>query len=66
MAFAWQNREQDCVLERVICDNDYSEFNHGGFCSGEFQLVSKNNLEKNGDGKVKAKCCSYFRDSRDI
>ena len=66
MAFAWQKKGQDCVPERFICDNDCSELNHEGFCSGEFQLVSKDDLEKNGEGKIKAKRCPHFRDSWDI
>ena len=66
MAFAWQNREQDCVPERFICDEDCSELNHGGFCPGECQLIGKENLEKSGEEKVKAKRCPHFRDSWDI
>ncbi len=65
MAFSWQKKGQDCVPERFVCDSDCS-LNQPGFCPGEFQLFKKESLEKDGDGKVKAKRCPHFRDSWDI
>ena len=61
MAFAWQNREQDTVPERFICDSDCTQI--GDFCLGECQLVSKRHSEY---GKVKSKQCPYYRDSCNI
>jgi len=66
MAFAWQNKEQDMVPERFICDHDCSRLTQDIFCPGECQVISKEALNKNETSKVKAKKCPYFQDSWDI
>ena len=47
MAFAWQNREQDCVPDRFVCNEDCSSLDYQGVCLGEGQLISKETIEKN-------------------
>lgn len=66
MAFAWQNREQDCVPDRFVCNEDCSSLDYQGVCLGECQLISKETIEKNSSEKVKAKRCPYFIDSLDV
>ena len=65
MAYAWTNKENDCIPETWYCDNDCTHcgsFFGNYFCPGEFQLGKKDK-----DGKYLTKNrCPYFRDSQYI
>lgn len=59
LAYAWQNKENDCAPEFWYCDNDCSYLDGYFLCPGEFQLAAK---EKEGKNLSK-KRCPYFTDS---
>ena len=58
LAYAWQNKENDCVPETWYCDSDCSRVCNA-ICPGEFQLGNK---DENGKTLAK-KRCPYFADS---
>lgn len=64
MAFAWQNKDKDCVPETWYCDNACQNIDLDAiclFCNGEFQLAKKDEQGKN----LSKKLCPYFVDSSD-
>ena len=62
MAYAWQNRENDCLPDMWYCDNDCSNIDTCIFCPGEYQLAPK---DENGKSLSK-KLCPYFIDQGNI
>lgn len=59
MAFAWQNKENDCVPEMWYCDSDCSNIDSCVFCPGEFQVAPRDEKGKSLGKKI----CPYFADS---
>lgn len=59
MAYAWQNRANDCIPELYYCEDDCSFIDNYLLCPGECQLASK---DENGNSLSK-KRCPYYRDS---
>lgn len=62
MAYAWQNRKNDCIPEFWYCIDDCSNIDKCIFCPGEYQIASKD--EK---GKSLSKIpCPHYKDSGNV